>query len=162
MPHNWGVDKAQSGDKNFFKGIGWYQKQLDVKPKTGKRYFLRFQGVSTIANVYINGKHLGEHRGSFGVFCFDITKFISDKRKNILTVKVDNNKPKDVAPLRDDFNVYGGIYRSVELIETSEINFIFTYHASPRVTWSQTSVSEDKAIIDVSTIISNPTKGLAF
>jgi len=27
LPHNWGVQQAQKGDKNFYKGIGWYKKK---------------------------------------------------------------------------------------------------------------------------------------
>ena len=73
IPHNWGWEEAQQG-KDYYRGPGWYRRELDVTPEAGKRYFLRFEAASLVADVYLNGKSLGEHRGGFGAFCFEITK----------------------------------------------------------------------------------------
>ena len=75
-----------------------------------------------MADVYLNGQFLGEHRGGFGAFCFEITQQLSDTGTNLLAVRVDNTKSPDIAPLAGDFSVYGGLYRPVHLIVTDEEN----------------------------------------
>jgi beta-galactosidase len=92
----------------------------------------------------LNGKLLGEHRGGFGAFCFEITTNLSASGTNLLAVRVDNTKFPDIAPLSGDFSVYGGLYRPVHLIVTGEENFTPTDHASPGVAWLQTSVSKNR------------------
>ncbi|HEU5397131.1 MAG TPA: glycoside hydrolase family 2 TIM barrel-domain containing protein, partial [Verrucomicrobiae bacterium] len=76
---------------------------------------------------------------------------------NTLAVRVSNAPEPDVAPLSGDFPVYGGLYRSVHLVETADENFTLTDHASPGVAWLQSQVSRRKAILDVTAEISNGT-----
>ena len=87
IPHNWGWENAQQG-KDFYRGPGWYRRALNIAPETGKRYFLRFEAASLVADVYLNGKLLGEHRGGFGAFCFEITTNLSASGTNSLAVRV--------------------------------------------------------------------------
>jgi beta-galactosidase len=157
IPHCWGWEDAQQG-KDYYRGPGWYRRELDIVPETGKRYFLRFESASLVANVYLNGKLLGEHRGGFGAFCFEITTHLSASGTNLLAVRVDNTKFPDVAPLSGDFSVYGGLYRPVHLLVTGEEDFTPLDHASPGVAWLQTSVSKTSATLDVTAQISNGTK----
>jgi len=154
LPHNWGWQDAQAG-KNYYRGPGWYRRELVVLPQAGKRYFLRFEAASLVANVYLNGQLLGEHRGGFGAFCFEITSQLSPAGTNHLAVRVDNTRFLDIAPLEGDFSVYGGLYRPVHLITTSEENIALTDHGSPGVAWSQTSVTAKAAELDVTAQISN-------
>jgi hypothetical protein len=68
IPHNWGWEEAQQG-KDFYRGPGWYRRDLNLgAPQSGKRYFLRFEAASLVADVYLNGERLGQHRGAFGAF----------------------------------------------------------------------------------------------
>jgi len=154
LPHNWGWQAAQVGKPNF-RGPGWYRRALEVAPESGKRYFIRFGAASLVAAVYLNGKLLGEHRGGFGAFCFEITKQLSASGTNLLAVRVDNSKAPDIAPLAGDFSVYGGLYRPVHLIVTGEANISPTDHGSPGVAWLQTSVTKKQAVLDVTVQISN-------
>jgi beta-galactosidase len=156
IPHNWGWENAQQG-KDFYHGPSWYRRELDIVPETGKRYFLRFEAASLVADVYLNGRLLGEHRGGFGAFCYEITDALSTNM-NILAVRVSNAKEPDIAPLSGDFSVYGGLYRPVHLIVTGAENFTPTDHGSPGVAWLQTSVNETQAVLDVTAQISNSTK----
>ena len=55
IPHNWGWEQAQQG-KEYYRGPGWYRRELDITPEAGKRYFLRFEAASLVADVYLNGK----------------------------------------------------------------------------------------------------------
>ena len=57
-----------------------------------------------------------------------------------------------------DFCVFGGIYRPVHLIATAEQNFALTDHGSPGVAWQQTLVNEQRASLDMTAQISNPSK----
>jgi beta-galactosidase len=157
IPHCWGWEDAQQG-KDYYRGPGWYRRELGVTTEAGKRYFLRFEAASLVADVYLNGKLLGEHRGGFGAFCFEITTHLSASGTNLLAVRVDNTKFPDIAPLSGDFSVYGGLYRPVHLLVTGEEDFTPTDHASPGVEWLQTSVSKMSATLDVTAEISNGTK----
>ena len=156
LPHNWGWQDAQAG-KKYYRGPGWYRRELVVTPENGKRYFLRFEAASLVANVYLNGKLLGEHRGGFGAFGLEITRQLSATGTNLLAVRVDNSKAPDIAPLEGDFSVYGGLYRPVHLIVTDAENFSLTDHGSPGVAWRQTSVTPTQATLDVTAQISNGT-----
>ncbi len=157
LPHNWGWEKAQIGEE-YYRGPGWYRRNLDVGiPPSGKRYFLRFGAAGAVAEVYLNGHFLGEHRGAFGAFCLEITKDLSADGHNLLAARVSNAPEEDVAPLSGDFNVFGGLYRSVSLIETDSVCFCLTDHASPGVAWYQSSVTDEAANLDVLCWISNGT-----
>ncbi len=119
---------------------------------------MRFEAASLVADVYLNRKLLGEHRGGFGAFCYEITKQLSETGTNLLAIRVDNSKAADIAPLDGDFSIYGGLYRPVHLIVTDEENFSLTDHGSPGVAWSQTSVTTTQAVLDVTAQISNGTQ----
>lgn len=157
IPHCWGWEDAQKG-KQYYRGPGWYRRELDVMPKTGRRYFLRFEAAGSVADVYLNGKMLGEHRGAFGAFCFEITRQLKSTGTNSLAIRVSNAPDPDVTPLSGDFPVYGGLYRSAHLIETDETCFELTDHASPGVAWLQSNVSADRAVLNVTAQISNGTR----
>jgi beta-galactosidase len=157
LPHNWGWEEAQQGS-NYYRGPGWYRRELNLMPKPGRRYFLRFEAISSVGDVYLNGELLGEHRGAFGAICYEVTKKLSATGTNLLAVRANNAPERDLAPLSGDFNVFGGLYRPAHLIETSEVNFCLTDHAAPGVAWLQTSVTPERAVLDVTAQISNPTK----
>jgi len=108
IPHNWGWEEAQQG-KDFYRGPGWYRRDLNLgAPQSGKRYFLRFEAASLVADVYLNGERLGQHRGAFSAFAFEITTNLSATGTNLLAVRVSNHWEPDIAPLSGDFSVYGG------------------------------------------------------
>ena len=155
IPHNWGWKEAQEG-KEYYRGPGWYRRSLDIgAPKSGSRYFVRFGAAGSVADVYVNGVFLGEHRGAFGAFCYEITQQLSKDGHNVLAVRTDNSAQSDVAPLSGDFDIFGGLYRPVNLIETNDVCFALTDHASPGIAWRQTEVSKEQAVIDLDIEVSN-------
>lgn len=122
LPHTWNAQDALSGKIDYKRGIGNYEKKLFVQSQwKGKRLFLRFEGVNSIANVFINRKHIGEHRGGYGAFVFEITDRVEYGKDNSILVRVNNGEQLDIMPLVGDFNFYGGIYRDVHLLVTDEI-----------------------------------------
>ena len=82
LPHTWNTD-ALTGKADYYRGIGNYEKTMEVPENwQGKRVFLRFKGVNTIANVFVNGKHALEHRGGYTAFVVDLTDRLNYGKKN--------------------------------------------------------------------------------
>ena len=154
LPHCWGWEEAQVTNK-YYRGPGWYRRALELAPGKNRRYFLRFEAAGSVADVFVNGKNLGQHRGAFGAFAFEITDALTANETNSVAVRVSNQKEPDVAPLAGDFNVFGGLYRPAHLLVTDEVCFAPTDHASPGVAWLQSKVSAREAVIDVTAEISN-------
>ncbi|MFO1478330.1 MAG: glycoside hydrolase family 2 TIM barrel-domain containing protein [Verrucomicrobiota bacterium] len=155
VPHNWGWDQAEKG-LDYYRGPGWYRRPLNIgAPQPGRRYFLRFEAAGSVADAWLNGRHLGQHRGAFGAFCFEITPDLSPSGTNLLAVRVSNSPETDIAPISGDFNVFGGLYRPVHLVETADVNFCLTDHGSPGVAWLQTRVRPERAVLDVIAQVSN-------
>ena len=67
LPHTWNAQDALSGKVDYKRGIGNYEKRIFIKSEyQGKRLFLRFEGVNTVASVFVNRKYAGGHRGGYG------------------------------------------------------------------------------------------------
>lgn len=157
LPHCWGQEQAERGQRPLTQ-TGWYRRPLEIQPTPGRRYFVRFEAAASEAEIFLNGKSLGQHQGAFGAFCFELTKQVSTNGPNVLAARVSNTNSTTIAPLSGDFPNYGGLYRSVQLIETDAACFTPTDHGSPGVAWLQTSVSATQAVLDVTAQISNGTK----
>jgi beta-galactosidase len=62
LPHTWNAQDALGGKHDYKRGIGNYTKKIFIRPEwQGKRLFLRFEGANCVSNVFVNGKHIGEH-----------------------------------------------------------------------------------------------------
>lgn len=156
LPHTWNLEDALSGQTDYKRGIGNYEKALFVPPLwKGKRLFLRFEGVNSVANVFINGKHIGEHRGGYAAFVFEITDRVNYGKNNTILVRANNAEQLDVMPLVGDFNFYGGIYRDVNLLMTNPTCISPLDYASSGVYLVQESVSQKEARISVKVNLSN-------
>ena len=108
-----------------------------------KRLFLRFDGVQTVADVFVNGYHVGEHRGGFTAFTFEITGRVKFGAENRLLVVVSNTFQNDVLPTSTEQNVYGGIYRDVDLILTDRVAVSPTVWGTDGLFVEQVSVDDD-------------------
>jgi len=155
LPHTWNAQDALSGKIDYKRGIGNYEKNLFIRPEwKGKRLFIRFEGVNNIADVFINRRHIGEHRGGYGAFIFEITGKVEYGKENSILVRVNNGEQLDIMPLVGDFNFYGGIYRDVHLLITDETCISPLDYASPGVRLIQDSVSHKyakvRAVVDLS------------
>ena len=117
VPGDW---NSQDDKLFFYEGTMWYQKAIDITPKKDKRYILHFGAVNYQSIVYVNGKKMGLHEGGFTPFQFDITSVLRDK-DNFLVVKVDNRRERTQVPtVNTDWWNYGGITRSVNILELPE------------------------------------------
>jgi beta-galactosidase len=156
VPHTWNNLDGQDGGNNYRRTISWYR--LHFTPPAslaGKRLFLKFDGASLITTVYANGELVGSHRGGFAAFSWDVTDFLTPGVANVLAVKVDNRLNADVMPITGDFNVNGGIYRSVRLIGTHPVHVDPTDFASSGVYLRQSGVSASAADLEVTAKLRN-------
>jgi beta-galactosidase len=103
-----------------WQGICWYRRAISVDASAaGARVWLRFGAAMNVAALWLDGRPLGTNLGGFTPFAFDITDRIVPGRSSLLAVRLDNRDnavtgPKPLADL--DFNMYGGLYRAVELV----------------------------------------------
>jgi len=155
LPHTWN-DKDTLAGPNYYRGPGWYRIKLAI-PETAKdkRVFIHFEAASLVADVYFNGVHLGQHRGGFTAFCYELTPYVKKDSPNILAVRVDNSSFADVPPLSGDFNIQGGIYRSVWLIVKNPVCITPLDYASTGIYIKQTEVTKEEATVDVLAKVSN-------
>jgi beta-galactosidase len=170
IPHTWNTKSADEGDhkgdphfkSGYYRGACWYAKSLDIPADwQGKRVFIRFEAASLVSKAYLNGQLLGEHRGGFTAFCYELTPLLHFGATNDLRVQVDNSPQKDVPPLSGDFNVDGGIYRPVHLIVTDPLCISPLDLASPGVYLTTKSLTNAAAQIEVRTMVSNGGTGPA-
>ena len=159
LPDTWNAQDALSGKPDYKRGIGNYDKKLFIRSEwKGKRLFLRFEGANCVSNVFINGKQIGEHRGGYGAFIFEITDKVNYGKNNTVLVRVNNGEQLDVMPLVGDFNFYGGIYRDVHLLVTEDICISPLDYASPGVYLFQQHVGEKQAAVLARINLSNGTE----
>jgi beta-glucuronidase len=115
VPGDWNHQKPEF---TYYEGTIWYKKSFDYQPLQGNRYFIYFGAVNYRADVYLNGKKLGMHKGGFTPFNFEIPIGLLKEKGNFLVVKVDNKRYADEVPtLNTDWWNYGGITRNVCLVE---------------------------------------------
>lgn len=115
VPGDW---NSQDPKFLYYEGTVWYKKSFDFKKKNpSEKLFLYFGAVNYKADVYLNGKKLGSHKGGFTPFNFEVPDSVLKEKSNFLIVKVDNKRFADEIPtLNTDWWNYGGITRDVLLI----------------------------------------------
>ncbi len=115
VPGDW---NTQSEKLFYYEGSLWYKKSFNIENyNASKRYYLHFGAVNYRADVYVNGKKLGIHKGGFTPFNFEMTDLVKAK-DNFVIVRVDNKRAADEVPtLNTDWWNYGGITRDVTVYE---------------------------------------------
>lgn len=156
LPHTWNAQDALSGRTDYKRGLGHYERRLFVPADwKGQRLYLRFEGANSIADLFVNGRHAGQHRGGYGAFVFEITDFVNYGKANTLRVSVNNAETLELMPLVGDFNFYGGLYRDVHLVRTGPTCISLLDHGSSGIRLVQDSVSRDYAAIRALVALSN-------
>ncbi|WP_052444800.1 glycoside hydrolase family 2 TIM barrel-domain containing protein [Flammeovirga sp. OC4] len=153
LPHTWNDKDVVDETKGYYRGTGWYAKEVRIPTSyKNKEVFLFFEGVNTVAEVYINSKLAGQHIGGYTRFVIPISDLIQfDEEKKLttfkVTVKADNRFDENVPTLAADFTFFGGIYRDVNLVVKDKVHFNFEEDASngcfittPKVTADQGEV----------------------
>ena len=107
-----------SFDDKDYEFVSIYRRRFKLPPEArGKHVFVDFEGVMTASTVWINGVRLGEYKGGYTPFSFDLTPHIDFAGENVLAVDVDSTERPDIPPFgyQIDYLTFGGIYREVSL-----------------------------------------------
>ena len=157
IPHTWNARDMQTEMNNYYAGEAYYKKEYTPAAELkDKRVFLRFQGVGSVAEIYVNKTYAGNHKGAYSAFAIEISKLLKYGEPNEILVKVDNAARPEVIPINHTlFCVYGGIYRPVELIVTEAVNIAVTDYASPGIYISQKNVNSKSADVSVKIKLEN-------
>ncbi len=109
---------------NQWQGTSLYKKEFQVE-NLNKKWFFHFEGVMQEARVFINDSLTKTHKGGYLPFTVDATHFLKENSTNKIEVELINRDDSSIPPgkpLKElDFNLYGGIYRNVQLIKTNKV-----------------------------------------
>lgn len=154
VPGDW---NSQRASLLFYEGPVWYQRNFSFHRPAGERVFLYFGAANYHARVWLNGKKLGEHTGGFTPFNFEVSSELVDG-ENSVVVEVNNARvPNGVpAPSTDWWN-YGGLTRSVDLVEVPQ-TFIQNYS----VQLARDSADEIAAVVQLNGAASSQTITVAI
>ena len=124
LPHDYAVEKARSPeaatglDEGFMACAGlYYRKSFTVEPEIiGQRFWLEFEGIAGITEVWLNKKPIAKHNNPYTSFWVEVTNLLQ-AGDNEITVYTDNRtKPNS------RWYVGCGIYRSVWLHMASAVS----------------------------------------
>jgi beta-galactosidase len=147
LPHTYNAVDGEAGGA-YYRGPAWYRRTLELPAAGARRRFLEFDGAALAADVWVNGHHAGRHEGGYARFRFDVTALLHTGT-NTIAVRVDNGPLPDVAPLGGDFTVFGGLYRSVRLVETAPLHIDLLDAGGPGVEISTASATPRSAQVGV-------------
>lgn len=143
LPHSWNTDPLAG--QNFRETTGNYLREIYIPNEwASKRIFIKFYGAQTVTDLFLNGAHIGEHKGGGTAFAFELTDWIRFGMDNSLQVVVSNTFRSDVLPVSTDQNLYGGLYRDVELIVTDETAISPLYYGSEGVLCRPSRVTKER------------------
>jgi len=173
IPHTWSTyettgeqhpfirNASETDNPYWWMGWGWYRKHFSVsKDYSDRKVFIEFEGVQKYCKVWLNGKYLGDHKGGYGSFDFDISDIVKPGEDNVLAIAV-NNRQKDefkIPPMvAGNFDVYGGIYRDVTLVLKDKLYIPMQGSASHEGGTFITTpgVSEKESVVRVQTWVKN-------
>lgn len=153
VPHTW--DSIYSVTK---RSHSWYRTHFTIPTSdSGKRISVYFEGAFQVANVFVNGHSLGQHRGGFTRFTFDATSSINFGGDNVLAVMVSNADCSDCLPDVSPtfFKGYGGIYRKAWLVKTNKYHAATSHFASNGVYITPSNVGTSSVSVSVKTLVTN-------
>ena len=142
LPHSWGGEMPRGLCR---ESVANYVRKIFVPDKwADRRLFMRFGGVNSVADVFVNGSYVGTHKGGFTSFTFEITEHVTLGADNTVRVVVSDAWRNDVLPLSSDLDLVGGIYRDVELMVTPRNIISPLYYGSDGVFVVQQSVTSSR------------------
>ncbi|HTN38736.1 MAG TPA: glycoside hydrolase family 2 TIM barrel-domain containing protein [Arachidicoccus sp.] len=125
LPHCFNARDAVDPDVNYYQGPGWYRTRLSLdNPYQGGHTYLHFEGAGQKTKVYIDTILVGEHVGGYDMWTVDITAAVAAVKRRAdfkgqipLAIRCDNSRDVEMIPSdMSDFNLYGGLYRYVDLV----------------------------------------------
>jgi beta-galactosidase len=156
VPHTNLREPWHSFDEKSYEFVSVYRRRFRLPASARRqRVFVDFEGVMTASTVWLNGVRLGEYKGGFTPFSFELTPHVDFDRDNVLVVEVDSTERPDIPPFgyEVDYLTFGGIYREVSLriVSHTSIENIF---AQPK------NVLSGKPTLDVQCFLESDTYSL--
>jgi len=140
-------------DEKEYEFVSLYRRRLKVPADAaGKRVFVDFEGVMTDSTVYLNGERLGEYKGGYTPFSFELTHHLKPGvTDHLLAVRVDSTERPDIPPFGHevDYLTFGGIYREVALRIVPQ-TFLRNIYARPHNVLSGAPSVEVECLLDSS------------
>ncbi len=105
-------------DDREYEFVSTYRRRFHLPAEaSGKRVFVDFEGAMTATTVWLNGVRLGEYKGGFTPFSFELTEHLRADAENVLVLYVDSTERNDIPPFgyEIDYMTFGGLYREVAL-----------------------------------------------
>ncbi|MGO9270245.1 MAG: glycoside hydrolase family 2 protein [Terriglobia bacterium] len=152
LPHTNKPLPWHSLEEKDFQFVSIYRRHFRAPAELrGRRIFIDFAGVMTAATVSLNGEKLGEYRGGYTPFSFELTKLLKWDSDNVLAVEVDSTERADIPPFggQIDYLTFGGIYREVSLRAVPDV-YLENIFAKP------VDVLTDGRRLDVKCYLSQP------
>jgi len=148
VPGEW-VMQGFEVDKD--KTAGYLRKISIPSAWKNKRIKLRFDGVYSDSEIWVNGKKTGSHLGGFTPFEIDITSFVKWSGDNELLVKVKSDSKADSLASASQYAVHtlGGITRKAYLLALEDVNVAY---AAIKTTFDQ---KFENAVLTTDVIIAN-------
>jgi beta-galactosidase len=118
IPHSNTRLPWHSFDDKKYEFVSVYRRHFKVPAEArGRHVFVDFEGVMTASTVWLNGSRLGEYKGGYTPFSFELTPHLNFEADNVLTIEVDSTERADIPPFGNqiDYLTFGGIYREVAL-----------------------------------------------
>ncbi|MBK1875308.1 glycoside hydrolase family 2 protein [Pelagicoccus mobilis] len=148
----------------FHRDVGWYRKSITVTSSSSKKVFLEFEGAHQVTDLWVNGKHVGQHSiGGYTPFHFDISDFVSRGKSNQITLLVDNRRnafvPPDPGPF--DYVKFSGLYRDVYLVQTNPVHIGFNWESLTsgiNITTPTIDTVNGNATINIKTAVKNASR----
>ena len=151
LPHSFGLPYFAS--TKFYVGYGWYRKHFTVPSSwSGKSVFLEFQAAFDQAQIYLNGKQVGQHIGGYNGFSIDITSAITTG-DYVVAVRLNNNWNAQIPPLTGDHTFQGGLYRDVNVIVTNPLHV--TWYGTWVTTPTLATNSGSSSTVEIKTEVQN-------
>jgi beta-galactosidase len=135
LPHCVNATDAVDPDVNYYQGPAWYRTQLLLEnPYKNGRTILHFEGAGQKTDVYVHTTKVASHVGGYDEWTADITDAVADFKKSEayqkqfkgkipVSIRTDNSRDLEMIPSDlSDFNVYGGIYRYLNLVYTPALS----------------------------------------
>jgi beta-galactosidase len=107
-----------SFDEKKYEFVSSYRRHFRLPAEArGRLVFVDFEGAMTASTVWINGIRLGEYKGGYTPFSFELTPHLDFAGENVLAVALDSSERPDIPPFgyEIDYLTFGGIYREVSL-----------------------------------------------
>lgn len=158
LPHDWSIEDRPGTSSPFdpnaisqvnegftTQGTAWYRKTFAIPARDkGKRVLIQFDGIYMNADVFLNGKPLGNHPYGYTSFYYDLSDNLNYGGQNVLAVEVKNEGGNS------RWYSGSGIYRHVWLKTVPAVHLAQwgTFISTPKVSESSASIQVKSKVVN--------------